>query len=255
MVLYAANGALSYLETRPQVIAYFAVNAPPEKLQAGKDSIETKGYVDEVKAITKEEALTIFQEENKKDPLLIELVTADILPASLEVGAKSIDNLSQIKTDLEQIDGVEEVVYQKDVIDNVSRWTKTLRIFGLITTSVLMCITVLLIIVILSLRVGMKRSEISIMRLLGAGSWYIRGPFLFEGILYGVFGSIIGWLSSYILLLYLTPTLLAFFGQAQVLPFPVMVLGAMLGIGALIGTFLGIISSTFAVSRFVRTKG
>lgn len=252
LLLYTANVALHYIETRPQVIAYFAVTSSPEEVTAAKQVMEEKDYVADVKAVTKQDALQIFKEENSKDPLLLELVTADILPASLEVSATSIESLSTIQGDLEKLPGVEEVVYQKDVIENLSYWTKTIRTGGLVITTVLVVITVMLIFVILSLRVGMKRSEISIMRLLGASMWYIRGPFVYEGVSYGVYGALIGWVVSYTVLLYLTPTLLSFFAQLRILPVPPVILAGMLGGGVLIGVCIGIISSFFAVKRFVR---
>lgn len=252
LLLYGANLALRFVETRPQVIAYFTVNSPPEQLLQAKTEMEQKDYVAGVAAVTKQQALELFREENKKDPLLLELVTADILPASLEVSATGIEALPRIKDDLDRVEGVEEVVYQKDIIDNLAYWTKNIRLGGFILTGVLICITVLLVFVILSLRVGMKRSEISIMRLLGASMWYIRGPFVYEGMLYGLYGAVIGWIANYTLLLYLTPNLIGFFGQLQVLPVPFVTSLSMLGGGILIGFLIGIISSVLAVKRFVR---
>ncbi len=252
ILLYTADLALKYVETRPQVIAYLSVSSTDEQLQAAKQAMEQKEYVASVKAISKQEALEIFKEENQKDPLLLELVTAEILPPSLEVSSKDIESLEKIKTDLESVPGVDEVVYQKDVIDNLSLWTKRIRSGGMIITGVLVVITVLLTFVILSLRVGMKRSEISIMRLLGASMWYIRGPFVYEGMLYGIYGAVLGWIASYTVLLYLTPTLISFFGQLHILPIPWTILGGMFAVGATTGIFIGIVSSFLAVKRFVR---
>lgn len=252
ILLYTADLALKYVETRPQVIAYLSVSSTDEQLQAAKQAMEQKEYVASVKAISKQEALEIFKEENQKDPLLLELVTAEILPPSLEVSSKDIESLEKIKTDLESVPGVDEVVYQKDVIDNLSLWTKRIRSGGMIITGVLVVITVLLTFVILSLRVGMKRSEISIMRLLGASMWYIRGPFVYEGMLYGIYGAVLGWIASYTVLLYLTPTLISFFGQLHILPIPWTILGGMFAVGATTGIVIGIVSSFLAVKRFVR---
>lgn len=250
--LYVANKALSHIETRPQVIGYFAIKAPEEQIQAAKQSMDGREYVLTTKIVTKEEALKIFQEENKKDPLLSELVSADILPASIEVGAKSVGSLEQISTDLKSLPGIEDVVYQKDIIDNLVRWSRVLRQSGLIVSGVLFAITLLLIIVILSLRVAVKRKEIGIMNLLGASRWYIRGPFVFEGVIYGITGAFVGWLASFIVLLYATPAIVGFFGQIPVLPVDITLLGGMLGVEILIGFFLGLLSSYLAVARFIK---
>lgn len=252
LVLFIADRALQYIETKPQVIAYFEVKATDDQVNAAKDLMMQKSYVAEVKVITKQDALKIFQDENKKDPLLSELVSADILPASLEVSATSVDSLEPISQDLKSVEGVEEVVYQKEVIEKLSSWTKTLRQSGLTVTGVLFVITLLLVFVILSLRVAVKRKEIGILNLLGAGRWYIRGPFMIEGILYGIIGSIFGWVSSFIVLLYATPMIVGFFGEINVLPIPPLTLVTMLASGVGIGLLLGLISSYLAVARFIK---
>ncbi|MEP7167049.1 MAG: permease-like cell division protein FtsX [Candidatus Woesebacteria bacterium] len=252
LVLFVANRALQYIETKPQVIAYFDVKATNEQVDSAKNAMQQKPYVAEVKVVTKQDALKIFQEENKKDPLLSDLVSADILPASLEVSATSVDELETISIDLKKIDGVDEVVYQKEVIAKLASWTKTIRQSGLAVTGVLFLITLLLVFVILSLRVAVKRKEIGILNLLGASRWYIRGPFMIEGILYGVIGSVIGWVSSFIVLLYATPAIVGFFGEIRVLPIPTLTLVSLLGGGVLVGLFLGLVSSYLAVARFIR---
>lgn len=252
VVLYIANKAIQYVESRPQVIAYFDVKATDPVIQNVRDEMAKKSYVLETKFVSKEDALRIFKQENQKDPLLAELVTADILPASVEVSAKSVSALETISTDLKSLPGVEEVVYQKDIIQNLSRWTKTLRQSGIAVTSALFAITLLLVVVILSLRVAVKRKEIGIMHLLGASRWYIRAPFLIEGIIYGLIGALCGWLGGFIVILYATPAIVSFFGSIPVLPIPPLFILGSLGIELLVGTLLGLISSTVAVSRFIR---
>lgn len=252
IVLIGSNIALRYLETRPQVTAFFTVNTPMEKVQAAAEAMKAKDYVASVKVVTNDDALTLFQEQNQKDQLLLQLVTADILPSSIEVSAKDIQSLPQIRDDVGKLENIDEVVYQKDVIENLTAWTKSIRLAGISISAVLLFVTLLFVSIILSLRVAMKRNEISIMRLLGASSWFIRGPFLFEGLLYGSIGSLIGWVGMFILLLYLSPSLLKFFGSMIVFPFPVWILLALLGGGILTGIILGTIASFFAVKRFIR---
>ncbi len=251
-VLYVANQAIQYIETRPQVIAYFEVKATDEQIQKVREEMGSKSYVDDTKFVTKEDALRIFRQENQKDPLLTELVTADILPASVEVSAVSVKDLETISDDLKKLEGVEEVVYQKDIIQNLSRWTKTLRQSALVVTSALFAITLLLVVVILSLRVAVKRKEIGIMNLLGASRWYIRAPFLIEGILYGVLGAIFGWLGGFIVLLYATPAIVGFFGSIPVLPIPPLYMAASFGAEIAVGFILGLVSSFVAVARFIK---
>lgn len=251
-LLLIANRALSHIETRPQVIGYFVLKASDQQIETVQQSMRGKDYVSSVKLVTKEEALAIFQEENKKDPLLAELVSADILPASIEVSAKSAGFLEKISADLRGMEGIEDVVYQKDIIDNLVRWSMILRQAGIVISGILFAITLLLIVVILSLRVATKRKEIGIMNLLGASRWYIRGPFIIEGSMYGIVGALMGWLCSFTILLYLTPQILGFFGEIVVLPIDPTILATMLASELLVGLFLGLFSSYLAVARFIK---
>lgn len=251
-VLFIANRALQYIETRPQVIGYFEIKATDDQITAARGVMEQKDYVAGVKVVTKQEALRVFQEENKKDPLLSELVTSDILPASLEVSAKAAKDLEKISTDMKSLSGVEEVVYQKDLINKLTRWSMLLRQSGISITAILFTITLLLVFVILSLRVSGKRKEIGIMNLLGASRWYIRGPYVLEGVLYGISGAVLGWLASFIVLLYATPTIVGFFGSIQVLPVPPSFLLSLLGGSVGVGLLLGLFSSFLAVSRYIK---
>lgn len=251
-ILAGAHVSLKFVETRPQVTAYFTLDTANERITQAKEQMEQKAYVASVKVITNEEALQVFQEDNKKDPLLLELVTADILPASVEVSAKDISSLSQISEDLKGLEGVEEVVFHKDVIDNLSRWTNIIRIAGVGMTAVHAVIGLLFIFVVVGFRIAMKRSEITVMQLLGASFWYIAGPFVAEGILYGFIGAMSGWLVFYILILYLTPSLITFFGSIIPFPIPALFLLSLLGAGVLIGGFIGMVASFLSVRRFLR---
>jgi cell division transport system permease protein len=90
------------------------------------------------------------------------------------------------------------------------------------------------------------------MRIIGATRWYIRMPFLTEGMLYGLIGSLIGWGAMCVCLLYLTPWLTEFLGGIQLLPVPWEVLGIQLGIGTVAGMVLGAFAGTVAVSRMIK---
>jgi len=106
--------------------------------------------------------------------------------------------------------------------------------------------------VILGLKVKNKRSEIEIMRLLGASSWQVYAPFLVEGMFYGAFGALIGWLSSFTLLQYMTPLLIEWLEGIIAFPIPLQDLAMLLGVLLLSGSLLGILGSLMAVRRFSR---
>ena len=160
--------------------------------------------------VSKEEAFNIYKEQYKNDPLLLEMVSADILPSSLEISAKDPRDLEDLAKILNTEDGVEDVVYQKDLVESLISWTQAIRVAGIALVSVLGLQSVLVLWMVIGMKIALKSVEIEVVRLLGGTNWYIRWPFLLEGGLYGLIASFIAWCVSYILILYSTPILARF---------------------------------------------
>ncbi len=243
---------LRYFESRPQVIAFFEVDTLPEEIDSTNELMKQKPYVTETTLVSKDEALTIYQEQNKEDPLLLELVTANILPASLEVSGATLSDLNRIKTDLEAVDSIEEVVLQEDVLDALAIWTTSIRLVGAASVAILAFTSLLIMIIIIGMKVVNKRPAITIMRIIGASRWFIRSPFIFEGMIYGVLSSTIGWGASYAGLLYLTPWLSEFLGPIAVFPITPVLFLIQYAAGTALGIFLGATAGSIAVSRVMR---
>lgn len=253
LVTLGSERMLRYFETRPQVTAFFADTVTQEQVQNLSQAVINSGLTAEVKFVSKEEALAIYREQNKDDPLLLEMVTADILPASLEVSAAKVANLALLAELMQGAEGVEEVVYQQDVVAQVNRLTRGLRWAGVVILSFFTVTAVLIIVIIVGMRIASRRDEIEILRLLGASNWYIRAPFLLEGAIYGVVGAVLAWGAAMVILLYATPALLDFFGTIPLLPVPVWVMGAVLGGEIIFGLVIGSFGSLIALSRFMRS--
>lgn len=249
---YTAHGILNYFETQPQVIGFFSLDATPEQIQNVENSAKNKPYVQDVTVVSKEEALELYKQDNQNDPLLLELVTADILPASIEVSGEDISALNQIKQDLESSPQIEEVVLQQDIISSLERWTSTIRWAGIISMVVLGATAFLVIVIVTGMKVSSKRRSIQIMNILGASKWFIRGPFLYEGVLYGLVSSLIGWAIMYVLFLYITPWISSFIGNVPVLPISWEFFAYQAGVGTLVGIILGGLASSVAVGRMLR---
>lgn len=247
-----AQVVLNYYETRPQIIAFFELQATQEQLDAARKNMENKDYVADVHITTKEEALKLYSQEFKESPLLLELVTADILPASIEVSANSIDSLSQIKTDLEGTAGVEDVKYQESVVDTLQAWTQNARLIGIGSAIVLGSVSFLVMMVIIGMRVSMQKRAIGIMRLLGATKWYVKRPFMLEGMIYGLVGALLGWGVSIGVLLYITPWVQNFLTEIQLFPIPLEFFAVQLGAGLLAGLFLGGFAGQVAAERLIK---
>lgn len=251
LLILGSEQILHYFESKPKVIAFFKIKAQPSELQIVGQEMQSKAYVQSLSIDDKQEALDYYQ-QYQQNPLLLELVSADILPASLEVSATAPDYLSQIKQDLQTYDSIDEVVLYQEVVENLNHWTRSLRLIGLVLTSVLGVVCVLIVATIVSLKISHKKRSISILRIIGATSGYIITPFIYEGFIYGLLGAALGWAGMYVGLLYLTPWLKSFVGQIISLPLDWEFLALQFGIGALVAVFFGGFASILAAKKLIR---
>ena len=118
-LLSGSSKVISFFESKPQVTAFFKNEVKQEEIDNLAKQVQNTGKVASVKFVTKQEALEIYKEQNKDDPLLLDLVTADILPASLEISANRIEDLSGISEALKSSPIVAEVIYQKDIVSTL----------------------------------------------------------------------------------------------------------------------------------------
>ncbi len=251
-ILYGSHQIISFLESKPQVTAFFENETKQEDINSLENQIRTNEKVASVKYVSKDEALKIYQEQNKDDPLLLDLVTADVLPASLEISTYKIEDLQEISDVLKSSPNVQEVIYQKDVISTLTSWTNAIRGVGIGLIVILALVSVFTMITIIGIKISQKKEDIEIMRLIGATNWHIRWPFILEGIYYGVIGSVIGWLIASASLWSSMPVLKEFFKGITIFPsdpLPIFLLLLIEIIGAVI---LGALSSYMAVLRYLK---
>lgn len=252
LIAAGSQSILRYFETRPQATAFFEDEVEMTQVENLKAKLSATGKVKNMKYVSKEEALAIYREQNKDDPLLLEMVTANILPASLEVSTIDIAYLGEIAEILRQEPGVEEVIFQEEVVEALKTWTSNIRRIGVALVGFLGIVSFLIVLVIIGMKVAIRREEIEILQLIGASPWYIRAPFILEGIFYGVVGAILAWGISYLLLLYATPLLVNFLAGLPILPVPVVFMFALLGAEVLLGFLIGVLGSFIAVRRYLR---
>ena len=251
-LLFGSSKAINYFESRPQVTAFFRQEVQRTDIDNLKNELNATNKVASIKFVSKVDALKIYREQNKDDPLLLELVTADILPASLEISTVKIEDLSVINNMFKDSPLVSEVVFQKDVVSVLTSWTNALRSIGLGLIIVLSLVSIFIMVTIIGIKISQKKQDIEIMRLIGAGGWYIRWPFLFEGIFYGAVGAILGWGIATGALWYATPFLSSFLKGIPIFPLPLVFLFGLLGIEIIVAIILGTLSSFVAVLRYLK---
>src|SRR3989344_597771 len=215
-LLFGSAKAISYFESRPQVTAFFRNEVKQADIDNLKNELNATGKVASLKFVSKQDALKIYREQNKNDPL------------------------------------VSEVVFQKDVVSVLTSWTNALRTIGLGLIIVLSLVSVFIMVIIIGVKISQKKEDIGIMKLIGAGDWYIRTPFIFEGIYYGVIGAILGWIISAGALWYATPFLSSFLKGMPIFPIPLIFFFGLLGAEIITAVILGTLSSFLAVLRYLK---
>lgn len=252
LIIFGSTRIVDYFESKPQVTAFFRDEAKPAEIEELGNKIKESGLISSVKFVSKEDALKIYKEQNKDDPLLLDLVTAEILPASLEIATYKIEDLALVSDTLKKSTIVQEVVFQKDVVSTLSSWTSALRKIGLAVVIILSMVSIFIMVTIIGIKISQKKADIETMRLIGAGSWYIRWPFLLEGIFYGLVGAFIGWIISVGALLYVTPYLSSFLKGIPVFPISPVFLLELLAAELIVAIVLGAFSSYLAVLRYLK---
>ncbi len=139
--------------------------------------------------MTKADALKRMRE---KFPELTENLPSNPLPASIEVVPKRAEDVEAIANSLLPVPvGVEKVTYGKQTADRILRVARVIEIVFLVAVLVLLIASTLLIANTIRLSIFSRRREIEVMKLVGATNWFVRGPFMLEGLLCGLVGSIV----------------------------------------------------------------
>jgi cell division transport system permease protein len=245
---------LNYFEQKPQIIVFFQDTKEEAAIEALVDKFKQNEKVASVTYVNKEAALAIYKEQFKNDPLLLEMVSADILPASIEVSATKIENLTELAASLKDEPDVQEIVFQEDVVKLLVSWTTAIRTIGLMLIIFLGLVSLFTVMTVTSMKIALKREEIEILRLVGASKGYIISPFVIEGVLYGVIGATIGWLVNVGILLYASPFLQTIFVGIPLFPISPLFYGYFFVGLITVGISLGFTASSLALSR-VTTSG
>ena len=243
---------LNFIEQRPQVIAFFNDDTSQEKINEIIEEVKTNSQVKEVKYVSKEEALAIYRERNKDDPLLLESVTADFLPASIDISVYKVGDIGKITEFVKTKAEIDKVITPENLVSELTKWTKTIRLGGIILVSTLLAISFLIIVMVIGMRIAIRREEISIMNLVGATRWFISRPFFIEGALYGVIGATIAIFFVYSILLFYSPKIQQFLGPIRIFPISPLFFIYLWISEIVVAVAIGVLGAIIALYRYLK---
>ena len=223
--------------------------------------------VQEVTFVSKEDALERYRQDNQDNPDLLAAIseTDNPLPASLQVKPRDPNRIQEIQQFLERPEirelQSEDPSYsgdRKEAIDNITGATRFLQSAGIVGIIIFALISMLIIFNTIRMTIFNRRDELQIMRLLGASTAYIRGPFIVETILYGIVSAIISVLVCNLLFRISANAFQAnSFGLLDIgfaSSYFADRLPLILTVQILIGILIGAVSSLIATRRYLKFK-
>lgn len=215
--------------------------------------IRTHEGVTDAQYRSKAEALEILKERWGESGYLLDSLGKNPLPASILISVESLDNAGEVAAYAGTLDGIEDVQYYQETVEKLTKITNFLQIGALIIMAFLVVVSVVVVSNTVKLTVFARAKEIRIMKYVGATNWFIRGPFLAEGIIIGMLAALIS--TGLIALIY--KELIAAIG-AQVLAIVSMPListqymtGNMLIIFLALGMSIGACGSIVSMRKFL----
>ena len=174
-----------------EFIVFLQPDVSQEQADAVGRELQDNPDVRDVKFVDKQQAYEEFKLLFRNSPELVDTVTPDILPASWRVVPRNTDPnvIEAIGKQFEKKAGVMSVVFAKDTVESVMKVTRLMQI-GILGAAVVLLIAAGLLIVN-TIRTAMlsRRREIEVMKLVGASNWFIRVPFMLEGLVQGLLGA------------------------------------------------------------------
>jgi len=268
LIIFASallDSSLEQIRSKVDVNIYFNIDAPEDEIFALQQSLERLPEVAEAIYISRDQALENFRDRHKNDYLTIQALDElgeNPLGASLGVKAKetsqyeSIAKFLQDKTALAQGEYsiVDNINYEQNkvAIEKLTKIIDGAQKLGLALAIFLIVVSIIITLNTVRLAIYIAREEIAVMRLVGANNRYIRGPFIVEGIMYGVFSAIIALALFYPVTLWLGDTSENFFGGINLFEYYVANFGQVFLMIILAGVLLGAISSYLAVRKYLR---
>lgn len=263
-VQLVSTEAIHAVEQQVDVTVYFEPETPESVVSDVQESLKADARVSDVRFVSRAEALDEFRKRNADNPTLLEAIEAletNPLGPTLVVKAKNLADYSEILAGLSSEDVSRFIQNEgKDfeeterVVDRLSGITTRVRQIGIAVSIVFVIIAILVLINTVRIAIYTHRDEISIMKLVGATNSFIRAPFMIEGIMYAVLGAILTTLLTLPLIGIADAWIGNFFVGYDIevidllrANIPWLFLSQLL-----FATFLAVVSSAFAVGRYLR---
>lgn len=261
----AMQSVLTELTNKVDVTVYFTTSATDAQIQGLQQSLTSLAEVSSIIYVSREQALQEFQKRHENDQLTMQALEElgdNPLGASLEIKAKDPSQYESIakflstqqENNADLGSAIDKINFfqNKTAIDKLSAIIDSSRRIGIALAIFFGAATILIAFNTIRLAIYTARDEIGVMNLVGASHWYVRGPFMIAGVLYGVSSAVIVLILLYPLMAWAGPGSERFLGTFNVFNYYVSSFPLEFIVLMFSGVALGALSSYLAVRRYLR---
>ena len=191
MILSLNNIVVDTKDKFDEIQIFLEDSADDEQIERIKSSIENQEGVSSVMFQSKDEALEKMKEDWGDEAYLLDGLETNPLPNTIIVKLKDIEYANNIAKKIKDLEGIEEIQYNQDIIEKLVLVANYVKTGGMLIVSILIFVSVFIISNTIKLTVTARKREINIMKYVGATNGYIKGPFVIEGVLFGLIGALL----------------------------------------------------------------
>ena len=140
---------------------------------------------------SKDQAMQILKDRWGDSAYLLDTLESNPLPNSIVITVADLESADKVAVKAKNIQGIEDVKYYKDTVDKLLKVTNGMKIAAMIIMAFLVVVSIVVVSNTIKLTVFARSEEITIMKYVGATNWFIRGPFLAEGIIIGIVSALV----------------------------------------------------------------
>ena len=186
------------IKSQCEIQAYIDIEIDGDEALAIASEVEKIPNVEKTVFETKAQAFENYSEQLGGNSIALEgLEEEDFLRNSVKITLEDLTLAESTASEVEKIEGIAEVINHQETVDNVLKVTTYIQTASFVIMIILMIVSLFIISNTIKLSVASRANEIHIMKFVGATNWFIRWPFIIEGILIGFVGSLLALLVSY----------------------------------------------------------
>lgn len=251
MIIVNLNVNATEIEDDVRVMAYIDFDVPSTGYDELEDALRNIDGVQDVDFVSKDEGLLTLEDRFNDTDLLETLAGDNPLPDMFSLTAVDKQYVEQIAEQVSEMDGIYHVRYGEGTVEKLFTMTDTIRKASIVVMALLGVAAVTLIAMAIRLTILGRKKEIMVMKWCGATDAFVRWPFFLEGMMLGIFGSIIALALALILYSQVFAYLTATISFATIVPLSQLWPGLTLFIiGS--GVVLGAIGSLIPLARFLK---